>query len=77
MLWTVQLTASKSVAPLKLMAPLTVLFSARTQAGGPATARAAVERDFTSICGTCIKLIMVVFTEAEAVTTTFPPTIVA
>ena len=41
LLCTVQPTALKSVVPLKLIAPLTVLFSARTQAGGPGVARAA------------------------------------
>src|SRR5215207_1296299 len=59
LLCTVQPTALKSVVPLKLIAPLTVLFRARTQAGGPGRARAATDRVPTSICGTCIRLIMV------------------
>jgi hypothetical protein len=77
LLCSVQPTALKSVEPLKLIAPLTVLFSAKTQAGGPGTALAATDRAPTSICGTCIKLIVVVFTDAQAVTTTLPPTMVA
>ena len=55
LLCTLQPTARKSALPLNVIAPLTVLLSASTQAGGPEIARAAVDRALRPISETCIR----------------------
>ena len=77
LLCTLQPTAMKSALPLNVIAPLTVLLSASTQAGGPEVARAAVDRTLRPISETCMTLISVVLTRASATTVTLSPATLA